>query len=73
VSTTSRTAISRTTDRIRPRTGFLYLLCAPYEKPAVLRGDANRGNEPIMQEAEQRRQPYLFKLRLTKGVKRVIV
>jgi hypothetical protein len=45
---------------------------APHEKPAVLRGDANWGNEPIMQEAEQRHQPYLFKLRLTKGVKRAI-
>ena len=43
-----------------------------HEKPAVLRGDANWGNEPIMQEAEQRRQPYLFKLRLTTGVKRAI-
>ncbi len=30
------------------------------------------GNEPVMREAEQRRQPYLFKLRLTKGVKRAI-
>jgi hypothetical protein len=29
-------------------------------------------NEPVMREAEQRRQPYLFKLRLTKGVKRAI-
>ena len=45
---------------------------APHEKPAVLRGDANWGNEPIMQEAEQRHQPYLFKLRLTTGVKRAI-
>src|SRR6201984_1828608 len=45
---------------------------APHEKPAVLRGDANWGNEPIMQEAEQRHQPYLFKLRVTKGVKRAI-
>ena len=41
-------------------------------KPALIRGDANFGNEPVMREAEQRRQPYLFKLRLTKGVKRAI-
>jgi hypothetical protein len=37
-----------------------------------LRGDAGFGNEPVMHEAEQRHQPYLFKLRLTKGVKRAI-
>jgi hypothetical protein len=41
-------------------------------QPALIRGDANFGNEPIMREAEQRGQPYLFKLRLTKGVKRAI-
>ena len=45
---------------------------APHERPALLRGDAGFGNEPVMREAEQRRQPYLFKLRLTKGVKRAI-
>jgi hypothetical protein len=42
---------------------------APNEKPAVRRGDANWGNEPIMQEAERRQQPYVFKLRLTKGAR----
>jgi Transposase DDE domain len=41
-------------------------------KPALLRGDAGFGNEPVIREAEQRHQPYLFKLRLTKGVKRAI-
>jgi hypothetical protein len=46
-------------------------LAAPL-KPALIRGDANFGNEPVMREAEQRGQPYLFKLRLTKGVKRAI-
>jgi hypothetical protein len=45
---------------------------APHEKLAALRGDASWGNEPIMREAGQRRQPYLFKLRLTTGVKRAI-
>jgi hypothetical protein len=39
---------------------------------AVIRGDVGFGNEPVMREAERRRQPYLFKLRLTKGVKRAI-
>jgi hypothetical protein len=38
----------------------------------LIRGDVGFGNEPVMREAEQRHQPYLFKLRLTKGVKRAI-
>jgi hypothetical protein len=41
-------------------------------RPWLIRGDVGFGNEPVMREAEQRRQPYLFKLRLTKGVKRAI-
>jgi hypothetical protein len=45
---------------------------AAEHKPSLLRGDANFGNEPVMREAEQRGQPYLFKLRLTAGVKRAI-
>lgn len=45
---------------------------AAEQKPALIRGDANFGNEPVMRQAEQRGQPYLFKLRLTKGVKRAI-
>lgn len=41
--------------------------------PALLRGDAGFGNDPIMREAEQRGLPYLFKLRLTANVKRAAV
>ena len=40
--------------------------------PALLRGDRGFGNEGIMREAEARRLPYLFKLRLTRKVKRMI-
>jgi hypothetical protein len=40
--------------------------------PALLRGDCGFGNEGIMREAEARRLPYLFKLRLTRNVKRMI-
>jgi Transposase DDE domain group 1 len=40
--------------------------------PALLRADAGFGNEPIMREAEGRGLAYLFKLRLTANVKRVI-
>src|SRR4030088_1174254 len=45
---------------------------SPAERPTLLRGDAGWGSEPIMREAEQRGQPYLFKLRLTNGVKRAV-
>jgi hypothetical protein len=40
--------------------------------PALLRGDSGFGNEGIMREAEARGLPYLFKLRLTKNVARMI-
>ncbi len=40
--------------------------------PTLLRGDAGFGNEAMMREAEQRDQPYLFKLRLTSNVKRMV-
>jgi len=40
--------------------------------PALLRGDCGFGNEGVMREAEARRLPYLFKLRLTKNVRRMI-
>jgi hypothetical protein len=39
-------------------------------RPLLIRGDVGFGKEPVTREAERRRQPYLFKLRLTKGVKR---
>jgi hypothetical protein len=42
------------------------------QRPWLIRGDAGFGNEPVMREAEQRGQNYLFKLRLTKNVKRAI-
>ena len=40
--------------------------------PTLLRGDNDWGNEGVMSEAERRGQPYLFKLRLRRGVKRVL-
>ncbi len=40
--------------------------------PKLLRGDSGFGSEGVMREAEQRRIDYLFKLRLTKNVKRLI-
>ena len=41
--------------------------------PALLRGDSGFGNEGVRREAEARGLPYLFKLRLTKNVKRMII
>jgi hypothetical protein len=40
--------------------------------PSLLRGDNDWGNKAVMSEAERRGQPYLFKLRLRRGVKRVL-
>ena len=48
-------------DRLGPQ-------CAPW----LLRGDRDWGNEGVIREAERRGQAYLFKLRLTKRVKRVL-
>jgi hypothetical protein len=41
-------------------------------RPAFIRGDISFGSEGTMREAEQRRVDYLFKLRQTKKVKRLI-
>jgi len=41
--------------------------------PAFIRGDCDWGSDAIMTEAEQRRQPYLFKLRQSKRVKKLIL
>lgn len=42
------------------------------ERPALVRGDNAFGNEGVMVEMEEIEQPYLFKLRQTAGVKRLI-
>ena len=54
--------------------GLLRLLdqLPPEQRPYRVRGDCGFGNDPVMRELEARGQPYLFKLRLTKGVKRYI-
>jgi Transposase DDE domain group 1 len=44
----------------------------PEYAPWLLRGDIDWGNERVMREAEGRGQAYLFKLRLTRRVKRVL-
>lgn len=54
--------------------GLLRLLdrLSTAQRPYLLRGDWGFGNDPVMSELEARNQHYLFKLRLTKGVKRYL-
>jgi DDE family transposase len=44
----------------------------PEKRPALVRGDCGQGGEPTMAALEARGVHYLFKLRLTKNVKRYI-
>lgn len=55
-----------------PRLRRLIERLPPEERPALARGDSAFGNEPVMADMEEIKQPYLFKLRQTKGVKRLI-
>ncbi len=40
------------------------------QRPKMVRGDSGFGSDVILRELESREQPYLFKLRLSKNVKR---
>lgn len=42
------------------------------QRPALVRGDCGFGNEPFIIELEEQGQPYLFKLRQTQGVKKLL-
>jgi hypothetical protein len=55
-----------------PRLWELLDALAEDQRPSLIRGDVGFGNEPVMREAERRGQRYLFKLRLTTGVKRAV-
>jgi len=44
----------------------------PTQRPALVRGDCGFGNEPFIAELEERNQTYLFKLRQTAGVKKLL-
>jgi len=54
--------------------GLLKILDAlpAQRRPQIVRGDCGFGSDPFIAPLEQRRQPYLFKLRLSKNVKRHI-
>ena len=43
-----------------------------HRKPKIVRGDCGFGSDPIMGALDTRQQPYLFKLKLSKNVKRHI-
>ena len=58
----------------KARPGLIAVLerLAPEQRPALVRGDCGFGNEPFIAELEGRAQPYLFKLRQTTGVKKLL-
>lgn len=55
-----------------PRLRLLIERLPPEQRPSLVRGDNAFGNEQVMAEMEEIEQPYLFKLRQTAGVKRLI-
>jgi hypothetical protein len=58
----------------KARPGLMGVLdkLTPEQRPALVRGDCGFGNEPFIAELEERAQPYLFKLRQTAGVKKLL-
>jgi len=58
----------------KARPGLMGVLekLTPQQRPALVRGDCGFGNEPFIAELEERGQPYLFKLRQTVGVKKLL-
>jgi len=54
--------------------GLLHLLdgLPPEQRPQIVRGDSGFGSDTVMSMLEERDQAYLFKLRLSKNVKRHI-
>ena len=40
--------------------------------PKFIRGDCAFGTDPIMSKAEEKKQPYLFKLKITSNVRRLV-
>jgi hypothetical protein len=44
----------------------------PQQRPALVRGDCGFGNDPFILKLEERGQPYLFKLKQTAGVKKLL-
>jgi len=55
-----------------PRLIAIIKALLPEQRPRLVRGDTAFGNDPVMSELEAMKQAYLFKLRQTPGVKRLI-
>ena len=55
-----------------PRLITILKALAPEQRPRLVRGDNAFGNQPVMAELEAIDQTYLFKLRQSSGVKRLI-
>lgn len=55
-----------------PRLRALLEALSPEQRPALVRGDCAFGNDRVMAALEDLEQSYLFKLRQTPGVKRLI-
>jgi len=45
----------------------------PEHRPFLVRGDCGFGNDTVLREMEARQQPYLFKLKQSKNVRRLLV
>lgn len=55
-----------------PRLIVILKALLPEQRPRLVRGDNAFGNDPVMSELEEIGQSYLFKLRQSAGVKRLI-
>lgn len=55
-----------------PRLRSVLAALPPEKRPRLVRGDNAFGNEPVMAQMEEIDQGYLFKLRQSSGVKRLI-
>jgi hypothetical protein len=58
----------------KARPGLMHVLgqLRPEQRPKLVRGDCGFGNEPFIAELEACNQPYLFKLKQTTGVKKLL-
>ncbi len=58
----------------KARPGLMNILAKlpPEQRPALVRGDCGFGNDPFITRLEERGQPYLFKLKQSVGVKKLL-
>jgi hypothetical protein len=58
----------------KTRPGLMHVMgqLCPEHRPKLVRGDCGFGNETFIAELEQANQPYLFKLKQSVGVKKLV-